>query len=226
MKKIIIANWKANPTSDKEIRQYFSKFNPITNAEIIFCPPFIYLNDFEKGDFQLGAQNCFWENQGAFTGEITPLMLKNIGCEYVIVGHSERRALFFESCETVNRKIKKAQENNLKIIYCIGEKEGEDFNVILREQLEKELKDVDLENIIIAYEPIWAIGTGKACDTKTAEKAKQKIIEIIDKKIPVLYGGSVNQENAKGFLEVMDGLLVGTSSLDPVIFEKICNLTN
>ncbi|HNZ83726.1 MAG TPA: triose-phosphate isomerase [Candidatus Pacearchaeota archaeon] len=226
MKKIIIANWKANPTSDKEITQYFSKFNPKTSGRIVFCPPFVYLKDFSKGDFQLGAQNCFWENQGAFTGEITPLMLKNIGCEYVIIGHSERRMIFSESCEIINSKIRKIQENNLKVVYCVGEKEGEDFNKILKEQIEKELNHVDLENIIVAYEPVWAIGTGKACDVKTAETAKKKIIETIGREIPVLYGGSVNQENAGGFLEIMDGLLVGTSSLDPVIFEKICNLTN
>jgi len=225
-KKIIIANWKANPSQGQSIKEFFSKFSKSFNADVIFCPPFVYLDNPEFKKYLLGAQDCFWENQGAFTGEITPAMLKDLGCQYVLVGHSERRYILGETNEIANFKIKQAIGQGLKPVYCIGEKEGQDWQQIIKVQLQEGLRDIDLDKIIIAYEPVWAIGTGKACDWQTAVKVKDFILTLLGRSIPVLYGGSVNSNNAKEFLINMDGLLVGGASLDPEDFEKICSLSN
>jgi triosephosphate isomerase len=224
MKKIIIANWKANPIEKLTISDFFSTFGGEFLADIVFCPPFVYLNDFLDKGYKIGAQDCFWENQGAYTGQITPSMLKDCGCEYVIIGHSETREITNQTDDLLNAKIKKAQENGLKVIYCVGEKQGQDYQTVIKEQLGDGLRNVDLTNLIIAYEPVWAIGTDKPCDPETVAKVKQFIVEFLNNKdIPFLYGGSVNSENAKEFLQITDGLLVGSASLDAKSFMEICN---
>lgn len=223
MKKLIIANWKANITSRDEISQYFSIFGGEFATDVVFCPSFVHLTDLIDKGYKLGGQNCFWEEKGAYTGEITALMLKDIGCEYVILGHSERRNNFNETDTIINAKIKQAIAQGLKVVYCIGENKGQDFQEIITNQLEAGLKDIDLTNIIIAYEPVWAIGTGDNCNPEIAKQVKQFILEKIGKDVSVIYGGSVNSTNAKDYLNDFDGLLVGGSSCDPAEFMKICS---
>jgi len=214
MKPLIVANWKCNPTTLAEAGQLFSSVakeaEDIKKAEIVICPPFVYLSNvldrakretprrvaFQTSNVKLGAQDIFWEKEGAFTGEISPLMLKDLGCEYVIVGHSERRKYFNETDETVNKKIKAALENDLIPVVCIGEKEGEDVEEVLKREIEEGLKGIDLSSVILAYEPIW---------------------------VPLLYGGSVKSHNAAGYIKEANfqGLLVGGASLNAKEFIKI-----
>lgn len=225
MNKTIIANWKANPNQGQKVTEYFSKFQGQFGAEIVFCPPFVYLKNPEFKKYSLGAQNCFWENQGSYTGEITPGMLKDLGANYVLIAHSERRNILGETNEVANFKIKQALAHGLIPVYCLGEKEGQNWQEVIKTQLEEGLKDINTD-IVIAYEPVWAIGTGKACDPVTAKQVKEYILTVLGKTVPVLYGGSVNASNASEFLNSMDGLLVGGASLDPEEFAKICSLTN
>ncbi len=225
MKKILIANWKANPNQSQKVTEYFSKFQGQFGAEVVFCPPFVYLNHEEFKKYTLGAQNCFWENQGSYTGEITPGMLKDLGASYVLIAHSERRNILGETNEVANFKIKQALANGLIPVYCLGEKEGQNWQEVIKTQLQEGLKDINTD-IVIAYEPVWAIGTGKACDPATAKQVKEYITTVLGKTVPVLYGGSVNASNASEFLNNMDGLLIGGASLDPEEFAKICSLTN
>ncbi len=209
MKKIIIANWKMNPASMQEAKRLF---DAVKNTEAIICPPFVYLSVF-KYKF-LGAQDCHWEQSGPYTGEVSPKMLRDLGVKYVIIGHSERRALG-ETEEIVEKKLKAALKAGLTPIFCVGEKKGENARKVINKQLRGNLKGV-----IIAYEPVWAIGTGDFC---SPEKAKQ-IREFIKKKFnnKVLYGGSVNSKIAKDYTKVgFDGLLVGGASLNAKEFKKI-----
>ena len=185
----------------------------------------------------LGAQNLHWEESGAFTGEVSPLMIKEF-CQYVIIGHSERRQYFGETDETVNKKIKAALKQGLKVILCIGEsleqrESGQTFQV-LEEELKKglfEIKSDGIESIVIAYEPIWAIGTGKTATPEIAEEAHKFIRDYISKifnkdigeKIRILYGGSVKPTNISDLMDMedIDGALVGGASLDPDTFAEI-----
>lgn len=239
--KIIVANWKMNPQSVTEARSLFGalKKNSSKKTEVIVCPPFLFLSAFPKiANIKLGSQNCFWENSGAYTGEISPLMLKNAGCEYVILGHSERRRHLSETDDVINKKVKAALAAGLKVIFCAGEQErvGE-FDLeaeIVGGQLEGGLdgvKKTQMRNVVIAYEPVWAIGTGIS-DTpnQTLQAAifiRKKIGEMFGRNIgnsqKVLYGGSVNSKNAKPFLqeEGIDGVLVGGASLNASEFLKI-----
>jgi len=212
--KLIIANFKMNPLSFKEAEKLFSSYDKrFKKAKIILCPPFIFL---KKGvNYELGSQNCFYKNEGAFTGEISPKMLKKIGVKYVIIGHSERRNILGETNEIIKKKIDICLENNLKIILCIGEKKGENSNNIIREQL-KGIED----GIIIAYEPIWAIGTGKIPTIQKIED-RYNFIKKIMPKSKVLYGGSVNAENSGEILKKTDGVLVGGASLKSKDFLNI-----
>ena len=244
MKALIVANWKCNPTSLKEAKQLFNsikrKRRNIKNVEVVICPPFIYISKLvekigrgKKSQIGFGAQNCFWEKEGAFTGEISPLMLKNLGLKYVILGHSERRKYLRETDEMINKKIKKALEFNLKPILCIGEKKGQTFG-ILESQIKDGLKNVSktrIKNVIIAYEPIWAIGTGKFCSFDRVLSAALFVRKVIYKKysrilasnLRILYGGSVNKENAKSYIKEsgVNGLLVGGASLKTNEFIEI-----
>lgn len=209
VKKLIIANWKMNPETLIKAKRLF---NAVKKTKAIICPPFPYLSVF-KYNF-LCAQDCHWEESGAFTGEVSPKRLKNLGVKYVIIGHSERRALG-ETEEIIEKKLKAALKAGLIPILCVGEKKGENAKKVINKQLKKNLKGV-----IIAYEPVWAIGTGNFCSANKANKVREFIKEKLDNKI--LYGGSVNSKIAKDYLKIgFDGLLVGGASLDAEEFRKI-----
>ena len=209
--------------------------------EIIVCVPYIdlfyTLLEAQQTNIHVGAQNVFYEDKGAYTGEVSATMLKSINTEYVIIGHSERRRYFNETDEIVNKKAKKALENGLKPIICVGEtleekEQGKAIEVITN-QVAKALKDLtikDLSNTIIAYEPIWAIGTGKTATKEDAESSIKSIREKIKSifntdDVSILYGGSVKPENAKELFSMpnIDGALVGGASLKADSFAGIVN---
>lgn len=241
--KIIAGNWKMNMLPNEAI-EFVSTLTPLvkdTKNEVIICVPFTdlfyTLLTVQETNIHVGAQNMHWEKTGAYTGEVSAEMLKSINTEYVIIGHSERRQYFAETDETVNKKVKTALLNNLKPIVCVGEtleqKENGKTIEIITNQIAKALEGLtrsDLSNIIVAYEPIWAIGTGK---TATAEDAEDSIKAIRDKieqlfgtgDVAILYGGSVKPENAKELFNMpdIDGGLVGGASLNADIFSKIVN---
>lgn len=227
--KYIIANWKMNPKTLAEAKRLFNAVKKAKKA--IICPPFVYLSELKGLD--LGAQNCFWEKEGAYTGEVSCSMLKSLGCKYVLVGHSERRKYFKED-KDVNKKVKAVLNAKLIPVFCIGEtKEERNQNktdAVLKEQISSGLDGVKLSSIIIAYEPRWAIGTGSPCDVEEAQKMKLFIQKILSKtygraslKVPILYGGSVKSNNAKAYIQEagFNGLLVGGASLDAKEFIKI-----
>ena len=236
MQKLIVANWKMNPETAEEAKKLFDSVKngvkKVKNIEVVICPPFIYL-PLLKG-LALGAQNVFYKESGAFTGEVSPLMLKNLNVQYVILGHSEARKYLNETNELINKKIKEVLAVGLKPIICIGEKEGEDKNKVLQEQLKECLKSIEkkeFEKIIIAYEPVWAIGTGKNCsieETMNSVLLIKKIIadlykKEIAEKIRIIYGGSVNGKNSREYILKggVSGLLVGGASLDVNEFTQI-----
>jgi triosephosphate isomerase len=222
MKKLIIANWKCNPTNLAEAKRLFNK---VKKTKAVICPPFVYLSSIQHpaSSIQFGGQDCHWEQFGAYTGEVSSKMLKDLGCKYVIIGHSERRKYFKESDEIINKKLKAGLKVGLIPILCIGEKRGENPERVINNQLKKDLKGIikkDLKKIIIAYEPVWAIGTGDFCPAHRAKKARDFIKKKLDNK--VLYGGSVNGKVARNYIEVgFDGLLVGGASLNAKEFIKI-----
>lgn len=245
MKKIIIANWKMNPQSLKEAKRIAGEIE----TKAIICPPFVYLAElsakFKKMSF--GVQDLFWENPpagGAYTGEISAAMAKNIGAKYAIIGHSERRELG-DTDEIINKKIKTALKNGLKVIFCIGEKErdseGEYLNFI-KDQINEGLKGIPrklLTNLIIAYEPVWAISSHKSTKADNPESALRTAIFIrrmllpiagdqLARQIPIIYGGSVDVKNAEQFLKEggIQGLLVGSQSLIPKNFNEILKIAN
>ena len=199
MKPLIVANLKMNPPTLEEARVLF---NQVKETGAVICPPFIYLSALKAN----GAQDCFWEEKGAFTGEISPQMLKSLGVEYVIIGHSERRKYQEETDEIIEKKIKASLVAGLKPILCIDK-----ISQI----------PTGIENLVLAYEPLFAIGTGKACPPEKAEEMRISIKNKIN--APVLYGGSVNSQNAKDYLQKarFDGLLVGGASLKPAEFIDI-----
>lgn len=215
MKKIIIANWKMNPDSPEEAVKIF---NEIKVGSVV-CPPFTFIPLLKNG--VLGGQDLFWEEKGAYTGEVSALMLKNLGCKYVIVGHSERRKYFNETDESVNKKLKSAVSAGLIPIFCVGETEEERNAGRAKEVVERQIRAGVEGEIIIAYEPVWAIGTGNACGVDDAKEMLEFIKTI--KNVPVVYGGSVNGNNAKSYVKDAgyDGLLVGGASLKPDEFLKI-----
>jgi triosephosphate isomerase (TIM) len=230
MKPFIAANWKCNPTTEKEAVELFDSIKKEVGSEnVVICPPFVYLS--VLGGLPLGAQNIFFEKKGAYTGEISPLMAKDLGCEYVIIGHSERRKYFKETNEVVNKKIKAALEAGLTPIFCVGETEEERDRAeeVIEKQIREGLSEVsypDSLELIIAYEPVWAIGTGNPCDAEEAKKMGmfiKKIAEEFSSNVLVLYGGSVNSSNSSDYIEKaqMSGLLVGGASLDKEEFVKI-----
>ncbi len=213
MKPLIVANWKCNPTTLKGAKFLFNAVGKgiknFKNVEVIICPPFTFLRDIEykTSNIKLGAQDCFWEVKGAFTGEISPVMLKNLGVEYVILGHSERRKYQGETDEMINKKLKAAISAGLKPILCVAN----------LSQLGKSSKDIS-EEIIVAYEPVFAIGTGKPCEPSMAKKMRDKIDCS-----RVLYGGSVNSQNAGNYIKEagFKGLLIGGASLSSKEFIEI-----
>ena len=245
-KKVIAGNWKMNmlPNEAIEYIEKLSKLVKDTNNEVVLCVPytdlFYSLLTAQNTNIKIGAQNMHFEEKGAYTGEVSPKMLKAINVEYVIIGHSERRQYFNETDETVNKKVKAAFENGLKPIVCVGEtlqqrENGETAKIITNQtKLALDgLTNEQVENTIIAYEPIWAIGTGK---TATSEDANNSIKEIRNEiaknygqntadRVIIQYGGSVKSKNAKELFTMsdIDGGLVGGASLDPEEFSKIVN---
>lgn len=233
MKPLIVANWKMNPITVEQAEELFNSVKhgvkDVENAETVICPPFIYL-PLLKG-LTLGAQDSYWEEKGAYTGEVSIAMLKEMGCKYVIIGHSERRKYFNETDEIVNRKVKTTLKAGLIPIVCIGETEEEremdKTEGVLEEEIKQGLDKVDVSKIVIAYEPIWAIGTGNPCDVEEALRMKEIIQKMLSKDIRILYGGSAKANNAEGYLKQagFNGLLVGGASLDPKEFIKIVNIS-
>jgi triosephosphate isomerase (TIM) len=237
-KKIIAGNWKMN-NDITETQNLISKLKAglnkkSINCSVIICPPFTSLQEANSliagTEIKLGAQNMHEEDNGAFTGEISAGMLLSVGCEYVILGHSERRAIYKESDELINKKIRKALEKGLNPIFCVGEsleeREKDITKDVVKRQVIEGLKHVsksELERIIIAYEPVWAIGTGKTASPAQAEEVHHFIRELIQEeygqdsaeKMIIQYGGSVKPDNAKELLsqENIDGALVGGACL-------------
>ncbi len=237
--KYIMGNWKMNMLPDETLK-YIEKLDEelkilekeekdkeLDNIDISLFVPFI--NIFyahlmsQETRILIGAQNMHYEEKGAFTGEVSAEMLKSVLVDNVLIGHSERRHVFGESDIDINKKLIKSQEKDLRAIFCIGEtleenETGKTEEVIKRQILEG-LKNVDIKNIIIAYEPVWAIGTGKVCDSDIANNIVKITKEIVKENfgldLPVLYGGSVDSNNAKEILnkEYLDGVLVGGASL-------------
>lgn len=246
LKPLVVANWKCNPTTLIEAKRLFNsakrRLQKIKNIEVVICPPFIYLLNLksENLNLKLGGQDCFWEEKGAFTSEISGQMLKDLGCHYVIVGHSERRRYFQETDEIINKKIKAAIATKLTPILCVGEtaeerEKGETENV-LKKQITLALENVSVANfqksrLVVAYEPVWAIGSGNPCEAETAMSRGLLIRKIVaglysislSRTLRILYGGSVNSKNAAGYLKEakMQGLLVGGASLDAGEFIQI-----
>ena len=245
-KKVIAGNWKMNMLPNEAIA-FIEEFTPLvkdSENEVVLCVPytdlFYALLTAQNTNIKIGAQNMHWKESGAYTGEIAPKMLKSIGVEYVIIGHSERRQYYNETDETVNLKLKAAFEAELKPIVCVGETLEQREAGITAEIITNQtrlaldgLTDDQVKNTIIAYEPIWAIGTGK---TATSEDANNSIIEIrkeIEKIygkdvadcVIIQYGGSVKSSNAKELFNMsdIDGGLVGGASLKPDEFAKIVN---
>jgi triosephosphate isomerase len=251
MKKIIIFNWKMAPQSFGAAKHLFGQLlktkSSKLKADLAVCPPFIYLSELaglvKRAKIKLGAQDVFWENSGAYTGEISPKMLKNLGVEYVIIGHSERRKFLGETDETINRKVKAALKAGLKVVLCVGEpsrakrdkrQETRKAKNYVRNQLQEDLKGITksykltAKSLIIAYEPVWAIG---AVVSDTPEDALEMIkfikrilnsrFKILNSK--VLYGGSVDSKNIKNFIQLkeIDGVLVGGASLKPDEVKKM-----
>ncbi len=237
MKELILAaNWKMHKTN-QETREYLRKFKAMqeefNSTEVVFCPPFTSLRTADEElystFFKLGAQNMVWESEGAYTGEISPLMLKDLGVRYVIIGHSERRWILGETHEQINKKLQAVFEYNLIPIYCVGETEevrqaGETESMILK-QIEEGFQGIDfsgVKNIVIAYEPVWAIGTGLTASGEDARHASACIKEKMDNyingdvtRLKILYGGSVKKENIGEFVSEagIHGALVGGASL-------------
>ncbi len=240
MRKIIIAgNWKMYKTQAQslEFLQVFkSKIDEAEgNREIVLCVPFTTLGLLSKtlhgGIIRLGAQNIHWEDEGAYTGEISGPMLKEIGVNYVIVGHSERRQYFGESDQTVNMRLRAAQKFGLVPILCVGESKqqrdaGQTEELIINNQLKLALPGVDQSRLVIAYEPIWAIGTGETCAASEANRVIKLIRSgLSNPEVPIQYGGSVKPDNIDEIMQQseIDGALVGGASLDPVSFARIVN---
>jgi triosephosphate isomerase len=241
MRYFIAANWKMHKTVG-ETREFFASFLPMVkdvgDVDVVIAPPFTALpaaaEATKGGNVQLSAQDVFWEEKGAYTGEVAPGMLLDVGCRHVIVGHSERRQHFYEDDVAVNRKIKAARKAGLAVIFCVGEtlderEAGKTFDVVKRE-VEAGLSEVGPENLVVAYEPIWAIGTGKTATPEQAQEVHAFIRKILRnlfgekaEEMRILYGGSVTPENVDSLMSCGDvnGALVGGASLKPDSFARI-----
>ena len=243
--KIIAGNWKMNKNPE-ETKEYFRNFNDLVEGcdnKIIICTPFVDLmtaENLKAANIAIGAQNMHFEQKGAYTGEVSGKMLKDMKIGYAIIGHSERREYFNETDESVNKKIKTALKQELTPILCVGETLEERENGKAKEkvvsQIRKDFSEIeatDATKVIIAYEPIWAIGTGKTASKEDANEACKWIRDEIRSlyqdevanQIEILYGGSVKSSNAKDLFEMsdIDGGLVGGASLEPEEFAKIAN---
>ena len=249
-KPIVAANWKMYKTPQEGVDFISELSNLLLDKEkptIIFCPPFtslFHMNEMISDlDMSLGAQNVYFEKEGAFTGEISVNMLKSCSVQYVIIGHSERRHIFNESNKDTNRKIHTVLDNEIIPIFCVGEKlddrESNNTRTILLEQLEEGLAGVNidaLDRIIIAYEPVWAIGTGVNALPNQVQESHEMIrdilMELYDNNlnidIPILYGGSVKPDNSEELINAkgVDGFLIGGASLNLDTFSKIIEIVH
>jgi triosephosphate isomerase (TIM) len=245
-KKILAANWKMNLThveAESYLHTFLNEVGEVDDVEVVVIPPFtsipVLAQISEKAPFiRIGAQNMHWERSGAYTGEISATMLRALFVKYVVIGHSERRRLFGETDETVNRKVHSALEAGLRPIVCVGEsaaqRDNDEVETVLKQQLELGLKDLstkDAAEIVIAYEPVWAIGTGRTATPAQAGDAHHFIRSVFGKmfgpgvseRVRIQYGGSVKPENARELMRQsdIDGALIGGASLDPHSFAKI-----
>lgn len=241
---VIAGNWKMNKTVSEAVK-LVEELKPLiegASAEVVVCPTFVCLNDLVKtsknSNIGVGAQNMYYKDSGAYTGEISPVFLKDIGVEYVILGHSERRQYFKEDDSEINKKVVVALDHKLKPILCVGEtlkqrEAGAAFDVVSA-QVKGCLKDLEsrnLDDLIIAYEPVWAIGTGKTATSRDANEVigfiRKQLIELcgndMAEKTRILYGGSVKSSNIKELMNMseIDGALVGGASLDAKEFSGI-----
>lgn len=244
-KPLIAGNWKMNTTlrSAVQLAQGIHReVREVEDVEILVCPPAIYLLDvidsLADSNIKVGAQNLHWEDSGAFTGEVSGAMLKDVGCTYVIVGHSERRNIFGESNEVVSKKVRAALRSDLMPILCVGElledRERGATESVVRDQLlavTEKLTDDEMSRVVIAYEPVWAIGTGRTATPEQANEVHKFIRKRIENKfghslardIRIIYGGSVRPDNIKALMAApdIDGVLVGGASLNVEHFSKI-----
>lgn len=247
-KKLIAANWKENPKSEKEAIALFKTVSAVSSSrkvDVAICPPFIYLEKIAsiRRKISLGAQDVFWEEKGAYTSEVGPKMLRSLGVEYVIIGHSERRKWLKETDAMINKKIKLALGDGLKVILCVGEslsvrKKGSGAaRKFIERQLAKDLVGIPAaklnpRNLVIAYEPIWAIGTGREDRPADAALMADVIKSFVAKKhhsrSRLLYGGSVNGKNIGDYVQYknIDGALIGGASLRGQEFKKIINIVS
>lgn len=239
MRRIVIAgNWKMHKTRAESL-EFLQNFLPLLentaeDREVILCAPFTDLGVMSKNlhgtRVRIASQNVHWEESGAFTGEVAPSMLTEVGVTYAVVGHSERRQYFGETDQTVNFRAQAAQKAGLTPILCVGEsKEQRDAGkteTVIKEQLKADLVGVDLSKLVIAYEPIWAIGTGDTCEAKEANRVIGMIrSELSNGDVPIQYGGSVKPGNIDEIMAQpeIDGALVGGASLDAEGFARIVN---
>ncbi|MBD3379648.1 MAG: triose-phosphate isomerase [Candidatus Omnitrophica bacterium] len=249
-KPIIAGNWKMNKDVNEAVQlvnEIKRGVSDIDNVDIIVCPPYVDLSDagemLASGNIGVGGQNCFWEKEGAYTGEISVGMLKSVGCGYVIIGHSERRKYFGETNETVNKRIKAAIEGGLVPIICVGEtleerEAGKTMDVV-KDHVEGALSGFDegfIKDIVIAYEPVWAIGTGKTATPDQAQEVHAMIRKLLEDLYSgewaagtrILYGGSVKPSNIEELMkqEDIDGGLIGGASLKSEGFVDIIKTTS
>jgi triosephosphate isomerase len=245
-KPLIAANWKMNTTITEAltlVQQMLPELNTVSGVETLLCPPFISIGAvselLKQSNIMIGAQNVYYEDKGAFTGEISPLMLVNL-CQYVILGHSERRNLFGESNQIVNKKIKAAIKHGLKPILCVGENLADNelgkTETVISQQLKESLEGIEeSKGLVIAYEPIWAIGTGRAASGLQANSTIRMIRNVLAAIIGsetagntrILYGGSANGANIAEFMSQseIDGALVGGASLKSSEFVSMVKQT-
>ncbi|OGZ44171.1 MAG: triose-phosphate isomerase [Candidatus Ryanbacteria bacterium RIFCSPHIGHO2_02_FULL_45_17b] len=246
-KILLVANWKCNPATLPEAQRLFAAIKKTVprynNIDVVICPPAVFLSRFSAVGGKLGVQDVFWENTGAYTGAIGSRMARSVGASYAIIGHSERREHMGETNEMVQAKVKAALAAGLRVVLCVGEKSRDGdaaaYAGFVKEEVSVGLRGVtkqSLGNVIIAYEPIWAVGSDEA-DTpeRTLEMAlyiRKTIADLYDRTVaqtfPVLYGGSANAGNARAFLRDggVDGLLVGRASLQAKEFGKIVQIAN
>lgn len=249
-KKILAANWKMNLTQNEAesyVDAFLSEIGEVNDVEVVIIPSFTSIPALVSASermpaVRLGAQNMHWEKSGAFTGEISATMLRALYVKYVILGHSERRTLFGETDQVVNRKVRAALDAGLRPIFCVGEslqeREGDHVEEVLGRQLRKGLEGVapkDVPEIVVAYEPCWAIGTGRSATPVEAEQAHALIRSVLSElfggstaeRVRIQYGGSVKPENTENLMRQknIDGALVGGASLDPRSFARIIRNT-
>jgi len=249
-KKILAANWKMNLThveAESYVEAFLHEVGEVNDVDIVIIPSFTSIPTLAQASgkapfIRLGAQNLHWERSGAFTGEISATMLRALFVKYVIIGHSERRTLFGETDEMVQKKVHTALEAGLRPIMCVGEslaeRESGSVQKVLGRQVEEGLKDVSadhLSEIVLAYEPVWAIGTGRTASPAQAEEVhaflRSLLAELFDQsaadKTRILYGGSVKPENTEDLMREpnIDGALIGGASLDPHSFARIIRAT-